>query len=133
LAFDPSGGPFVAWHESDGTAYDVYVRDWNGSAWNSVGSGLSANGGSTDAQQPSLALDGSGNPVVAWHETDGTVSNIYARRWDGRAWSPVGGGLSANGGSTPAGDASLALDGSGNPVVAWHETDGTAYNIYVQR
>ena len=37
LALNSSGNPVVSWYEYDGTSYNIYVKRWNGSSWNSVG------------------------------------------------------------------------------------------------
>ncbi|MEX2542370.1 MAG: Ig-like domain-containing protein [Trueperaceae bacterium] len=136
LALDGSDNPVVAWLEHDGATRNVYVRRWDGDSWAPVGTGLlSRNPDATSAGSPSLALDGSGYPVVAWHEQDGTTTNVYVERWNGSDWSTVGGTLSATGGSTNAVFPSLALDSSGLPTVAWHEqkAGGTTINIFVWR
>jgi hypothetical protein len=134
LKLDDHDRPVVAWHEDDGTVYNVHVQRWDGSAWSPVGGGLlSRNGAGTDAGSPSLALDGSGNPVVAWHEHDGTTYNIYVQRWDGSAWIPLGSALSATSGITAALRASLALAESGDPLVAWQERKDAVLNIFVWR
>jgi hypothetical protein len=135
MALDDAGNPVVAWDEFDGMTFNIHVQRWTGSDWSPVGSGmLSANSGSTGAVRPSLALDGDGNPTVAWDESDGTNRNIYVQRWTGSGWSPVGPGvLSANTGDTDAFHASLALTGSGDPVVAWHEEESGIENVYVHR
>ncbi len=80
LATDDSGRLVVAFPESDGSHYNVYVRRWTGSTWQSVGAALNAVPGQ-HASSAVLALDGSGNPVVAFHEGDltGAYSNLYVR------------------------------------------------------
>ncbi len=135
LVMDGSGKPLVAFSESDGSHNNVYVQRWTGSSWQSVGIGVNAVLGQ-DASHPALALDGSGNPVVAFREYDGTHRNIYVQRWTGSTWQPVGGAVNAVPGQDvpeqePA--QALALDGSGNPVVAFSESNGSHNNLYVQR
>jgi hypothetical protein len=72
------------------------VAKWDGSAWSSLGSGI------TDSlyNQPrvsSLAVfdDGSGPAlyVVGWFNHAGGVYAAKIARWDGTNWSEVGGGL----------------------------------------
>ena len=104
--------------------------------WVEVGEGSATGGGVSDnagsSMGPSLALDNSGNPVVAWvDETSGTSGwdpEIYIKRFDDTtgAWvevgegSATGGGISDNDG--PSACSSLTLDRFGNPVVAWEDS-----------
>jgi hypothetical protein len=131
LALDNSGNPVVSWVESDGPSDNIYVKRWNGSNWVQLGGFLDANI-DQNAYNPRLALDGAGNPVVSWHEDDGSNYNIYVKRWDGSSWVPLGGEIDMFNGFNAV-ESSLALDSSGNPVVAWREWNGTSDNIYVKR
>ncbi len=144
LALDSAGNPVVAWQESDGPS-NIYVQRFNGTSWVNVGSGVLSGSSVTgsNAESPSLALDSSGNPVVAWREFDGAVNKIYVQKFNGSSWGNVGTGVLTVIGAT--GDSSessyyplnrrlsLALDGLGNPVVAWRDYTGSSPNIYLQQ
>ncbi len=132
LALDSSGNPVVSWEEYDGASFNIYVKRWNGRSWVQLGTFLDVNT-NRDAYNPSLALDSSGNPVVSWHESDGTSGNIYVKRWNGRSWVQLGTTFLDVKTNQNAFIPSLALDSSGNPVVSWYEYDGTSDNIYVKR
>jgi hypothetical protein len=132
LALDSANRPVVAFFENDGTSFNIYVKRWDGTNWVLLGGALDVNLGE-QAYDPSLALDASGNPVVAWHEhTPGQFDNIYVKRWDGTGWVQLGGALDVNV-NDGAALASLALDASGNPVVAWTEWNSSSSNVYVKR
>jgi hypothetical protein len=132
LALDSSGNPVVSWGEHDGTSTNIYVKRWNGSNWVQLGTvSLDANA-NKNAGNSSLALDSSGNPVVSWNEDDGTSTNIYVKRWTGSSWALVGSFLDVNTNKNAL-SPSLALDSLGNPVVNWHEHDGSSNNIYVKK
>jgi len=133
LALDSSGKPVMAWNEYDGTSNNIYVKRWDGTAWQQVGATFLDANTNKDAFSPSIALDSSGKPVVAWRETDNTSYNIYVKRWDGTAWQQVGATFLDANTNQSASFPSIALDSSGKPVVAWSETDGTSFNIYVKR
>ena len=75
LAVDASGNPAVAWIEKVGGKYNIYVKKWDGITWNQLGSSLNISPVQS-AYAPSLALDSSGIPTVAWSEDDGTSSNV---------------------------------------------------------
>ena len=133
IALDNNGFPVVAWLESNGNVFNVYVKRWDGTAWQPVGGAISAVGGMTDSFKPSLALDSGSNPVVAFQEDNGSVNNIYVFRYTAGTWQPVGGALSAVAGGTGAYEPSLAIDSLGNPVVAWREQNPNTSFVYVRR
>ena len=162
----------------------VYVRRWSGSAWTFLGSGRDGGGASNalsfrvtghgtttfvshNGEHPTLAIGADGRPVVAfiyssWFEGgnppefNGENDDIYAVRWTGTAWQPLGPALPttlntvALGG--PGGISNspgwireighdrlvrpwIMVDRDGAPVLAWGETnadDGFRY-IYVHR
>src|SRR5262245_38884608 len=113
----------------------IYVVQWSGSAWSYLGSDPTGSGASNalsfdipgttqvvchSAVMPSIAVDSSGAPVVAFVYTTGsnqpsppatfyvgTNTDVYAGRWDGTGWlgvgpeiptQPVGAGLGQAGG-----------------------------------
>jgi hypothetical protein len=128
--------PVIAYaiYDAAEARYVVKVVAWDesSSSWQTIGSRL--NIGTERVSHPSLALDSSGNPVVAWQETVGTSSNIYVKRWNAATstWDSLGTTLDR----VKAGNAvrpSLVLRSDGQPVVAFEETYGTSQDIYVRR
>jgi hypothetical protein len=130
LQFDASGNPVVAWEQlRKGGNTDLYLKRWNGSAWVEVGGAAPGGGISNDpyiSGSPSLAIDASGNPAVAWHRVTDFGSKILFRRWNPSIamWEEVGGSATGAGVSAPGLGSyfpSLAFDPSGNPLIAWEE------------
>jgi len=124
------------------TAY-AYVKNWNGTAWNLVGTGaLNRNlTNGTTATSISIASDGT-NPYAAWTEylrtsnsQGGLVSSnpqAYVSHFDGTQWNPVGGSVNVNPASGWANDASIAYY-NGQPYVAFTERTQTGNNqLYVK-
>ena len=108
----------------DGTL-QVYVKQWTGSAWDFVGSDLTGGGASNAvsfavdptsfvhyADTPSIVVDSTGAPVVAFTYTtlidDEPFGNadVYAVRWNGAAWVALGPAV-------PAGDSPAGQGGAG--------------------
>ncbi|HEX5749764.1 MAG TPA: Ig-like domain-containing protein [Archangium sp.] len=139
MALDGQDNPVVAWSEevTAGGRASIFVYRWDGNAFTPVGSALNGTS-SGSAYKPALVLDGSGNPIVAWQESDGFNENIYIRRWTGTAWQSVGAGvLSAENDTrsspvaTPARNPSLAIRGN-DIYVAWDEMNIDEFSsIYV--
>jgi len=111
----------------------VYVRHWNGTAWEFLGGDFSgtdgfAGGGASsalsfdsitaggsvlhEADGPALTFDSSGAPVVAFvyvtQLPDGLIENtdVYVTRWNGSAWQAVGSPV-------PSTDDAAGLGGAG--------------------
>ena len=140
LQLTASDLPVVAWSEDDegSTSGNIYVQRWTGSAWESLGNGVNSEPSITRANAPSLVVNASGNPIVAWAGDDGTTANIHVHQWKEGHWEPLGPALSANAGNTHAGRPALRLDSEGVPVVAWDEVaqlpgNLTTRNVYVYR
>lgn len=140
IAFTRAGLPVVASLDYDGVTPSsrVYVRAWDGSAWNLLGGPLQAN---TDfpyahAVWVALAVDARDRPIVAFDEGDansGLAFHLHVFRWESGVWSPLGGPLSQTTGLTFPGGVQLAMGQDGNPFVAWSEgTDNSGMMIAVQ-
>lgn len=137
LSVTTNDNPVVAWEQQNPStfAYFIHVWKWSGQAWSEYGGPLSMTRQGGDAR-PVLALDRANKPVVAWadYSSDRTFDGINVRRWNGSSWEELGSAVDANpSASTEVSQPRLILDASDNPVIAWCETDGTAYNVHVRR
>ena len=99
-------------------------------AWNQPVAGSLNVSMSQDGFNPQMA-DVGGVPYVAWTEMNAGGEEVYVKRFDGGAWTQVGGSLNV-----------VATDGTGLPSIAnvggvpyvvWDESNGTADEIYVKR
>lgn len=67
----------------------VYVKQWNGTTWSSLGGALNADTAQGTATNPAIAY--STVPVVAIGEHNfGANRAVYAKQWNGTDWVPVG-------------------------------------------
>jgi len=139
LAIDPDGRPMVAWEDDSSGNWEIYVKRWNGSAWEEMagsasGGGISQNSG--HSEDPSLAIGPDGAPVIAWDDSSSGNWEIYVKRWNGSAWvrmganSAGGGGVSKNDGNSwyP----SLAVAPDGLFALAWQDDSYGNWNIYMR-
>ncbi len=100
--------------------------------------GLSAVPGLTQSTSPVVAVDGSGNAVVAWIENDAPgsgVSKVYCWRQNGTTWQHLGDGIRGGNGLIEPQSLNLVLKSDGNPVLAWVEEEAgsvNAANVYVR-
>jgi hypothetical protein len=139
LSLDSSGNPHIAWKDYiSGENYDIYYLRWNGWEWVDVdGSGRESINVSTNTGYsgfPSLCVDSSGNPHIAWEDSTSGQSNIYYLKWNGSEWADVDGSgresinVSKNFGESS--NPSLRLDSSGKPHIAWDNVGSGPYDIY---
>src|SRR5262249_18481147 len=135
IALDGSGEPVLAYSDRpDGVSYTIVVRQWTGADWQSL-TGLNPFLGEMPAY-PSLAVNRSGWPIVAFQEWGGTAFNVYVEQWaiaiHHLEWQPVGSAINA---APPhsASQAALVLDEDDNPVVVFIEDNATANDVNVQR
>jgi hypothetical protein len=138
VAMDVSGNFVIVWSKKISTwnpfvyHYDVYARQYD-SLGNSVGSEFQVN---TDSGQATVAMDASGNFVIAWTSAgqDGDGYVVYAQRYDDTG-NLIESEFQVNTSTPNAESSSVAMDASGNFVIAWtsDRQDGDGYGIYAQR
>jgi len=89
---------YAAWQESNGNAYQIRVKKYDESAW-AWADGGTANGLNFDptkaASSAQLTVFGSAL-YAAWYESNGTVTRIRVKKYDGSTWTWADGGT-ANG------------------------------------
>lgn len=91
-------------------------------SWEMLGDWLGVLPGDTGSSQPSLAVDSSDAPVIAWSETGLPMmgADLYVLRWDGTEWDLLGSVLNVVPGVSSE-RASLVVDSMNRPVVAFAE------------
>jgi len=139
LYLDSSDKPHIAWKDyiSDNN-YDIYYLKWNGTAWVDVdGSGReSINVSNNDGYSgyPSLCLDSSGNPHIAWKDDTSGNDEIYYLKWNGWEWVDADGSgkelINISKTSEESRNPSLRLDSLGKPHIAWDNAGSGVYDIY---
>ncbi len=121
LVLDNNNRPNVAWLEREtyqNGAYNVYLKRWNGTAWVQNGAGGEIN--NLDAWIPRLVIDSVNKPVVTWTENDNNVGKVFVKRFD-TSWTFLGTNPINTTANKSAFEPRLALNNSGNPVIAWTE------------
>lgn len=132
----------MAWQDRTSGRDQIYLRRWNGLAWEGLqgsddGSGVSRSIGT--AGEPSLAIGRQGRFVIAWHDNSTGRYQVYLQQWPPAGDAPpprdtVSTSLSGIV-STAAREAmqpALALDPQGRPVVSWTAKQGDNSAIYVR-
>lgn len=141
LAVKPDGKPCAAWRDWSSGFAEVYLRCWDENQWTEIGHGSASGSGvskqkdsSTSRRWPSMAIGTDGVIYLAWENSGGSDTEIYAAWWDGNSWSmlgPNGGNVSDNNGNSwlPV----LALASNGKPYIAWQDESSGNSEIFVRR
>jgi hypothetical protein len=138
LVMDPAGRPIVAWGFKTTTESGVRVRRWNGTSWEDVGPSLLGEGSdSTQLVQVCLVLDPENRPVLAWQYSLGDRRRVHVRRFDGRAWTDLG-GFWAQGDAPPGARVTpyrpaLAVDASGTVFLALSDRVSGTWQVHLWR
>jgi len=120
--------PVVAWVGAcSGTAQQICALAHDGSSWHDLrgsfsGPGVSGTtGGSSD---PSLAIDGDGNPVIAWTDVTSDMTETFFRRFRGGLWTDIGGSGTWSGvsNSNTISLTPVVATGGGRTCVVWSES-----------
>jgi hypothetical protein len=125
VAVDPSGNVIAVWTRSDGSFFRIQSssRTANGS-WAPA---VTISDAGQSASNPDVAIDNSGNALVAWSRTDGTNIRIQT------AFRPSGGSFGAPVTiSDPGFDATkpaIDFDNSGKALITWQRFDGTKLRV----
>lgn len=135
-AFMPSvaqvkGQVSVAYVEGATTRSNLWVRQWTGDGWRTLGGRVNVRP-DTYVFRPLLRADGLGRLTVAWLEDLNGADALYVSRWTGRAWQQLASGPVSQPGKHAA-TASLAFDRHQRPVVAWTQGPDGQRTVHASR
>src|SRR5579871_203337 len=114
LAIGKTGNLFLAWTENvSGSLSPVYIARWTGTSWD-TSFGHVLNSTTVAAENPTIAVNSQGQPVVRWGEQTGLDAGPgYVATWTGTAWSQYSGAFS---GACDIQPCHLVLDSSDFPI-----------------
>jgi hypothetical protein len=138
IDIDADGDFVIAYHSKnqDASGYSVYARRYNSSGV-AQGTEFRVNTFTPgDQGKASVAMDSTGNFVVAWqsYAQDGSNSGIFARRYNATGVAQ-GDEFRVNAYTTNRQeDPSVAMSPSGDFVIGWDslEQDGSAFGVYAR-
>ncbi len=136
MALTSAGDPVVLWLEDlpdTRPPTDLYVKRWDGSAWELLGGSLDEGSLGPMYCYHELALAPDDTPVVGWVRATAVADvGVVVQRWDGSAWLPFGDvPFTADDGSPRW--ASVAIGADGAPLLAWSEFKDGLSRVYVAR
>ncbi|MFH7319979.1 hypothetical protein ACHHRT_05110 [Desulfurivibrio sp. D14AmB] len=116
IAMDDAGKVVAVWHGTDGDYKHIRANYFNGSSWGEP-ERLSTYQSGNWAEQPRVAMDGSGNAVAIYHQLDtDNKYYIWANYFNGAAWSDA---QQVYGASAHSPD--VAMGAASHPIAVWHQ------------
>ncbi len=117
IAMNDGGEAMAVWEQLNDTRYDIWSNRFiPGEGWGNpgrVGTGSVAN-----ASSPRVAIDGSGNAIVVWQQSDSAKESIWAIRFEAKSgWGDPA--RISSGGKGVALSPRVAVAPSGEAVAAW--------------
>lgn len=129
---DTGGNTVAVWQQFDGTHMNIVANRYAAAAqaWGTA-QAVENNPGFADA--PQIAMSGVGNAIVVWRQFDGAQNSVWANRYVAATnlWDPAQLIETDNTGGASA--PQIAVDGSGNAIVVWQQSDGVRTNIWANR
>jgi hypothetical protein len=135
VAVGTDGTVWAAWIEASIGAPQLFVKRYNGAAWESRPQALASVNSNPgyDVQGPSLDLDVSVTPNVPYlaycESTGGPAYDILVKFWNGTSWQQLGTRLNAQTASLPH----LRINASNSIHVVWQETQGGVDLIFAKK
>jgi hypothetical protein len=137
IATDGSGNTIVVWQDYRNGDGDIYAQRLDASGNRLWAADVRVNLGSGMASQefPALAMDGSGNVVVAWRDDRNGNGDIYAQKLGvsgNRLWT-TDVRVNSDSGTADQWFPAVAVDDSGSAVVVWHDYRNGNGDVYAQK
>ncbi len=132
VAMDDSGNAVITWDQTvDGGTLQIYKSEYRDGAWAHPAGPEDSISPDGDAYNNQVAMNAGGNAVIVWEEYDGSHNWIFKSEYRGGAWTHPEGlqdGISPDGQS--ANFPRVAMDDSGNALIAWIQSDGNHDQIF---
>jgi hypothetical protein len=125
VAMNDAGDAIVVWHQSDGTRRNVLANRYVAGHWGTPQ--LVEHDDAGDAGNPQVAMDPSGNAVVAWHQASRYMANHCPP--SGECGTPR---LLGNDSTHYIDSPQVAMDAKGNALIVWHQHDGPRSNVWAE-
>jgi hypothetical protein len=136
VAMNDSGDATVAWTGVEGANNQIYVAQYRSGVW-TIPSGdadnLSPNG--QNAILPAVAMNNSGEALVAWFQSNGSNTMIFKSEYYGGSWhnpASLADSVSVTGRSVAGAIPPVVkMSQTGESFLAWAQNDGTNDQLFI--
>ena len=122
----------IAWTQSNGVNTQIFKSNKRDGDWThpaSISDNVSLDGQNTT--DPSVDMDGQGNAILAWIQSDGTNMQLFQSTYHNGGWdnpATLSDNISADG--QDVFHHSLSMNDSGAAVIVWSQYDSTNSRIF---
>ena len=127
-----NGSAIVTWRQERSGETHIMMKQRRYGIWSAftdLSLAVNPAGGVSSSQQS--AMNGRGDAIVVWLQSDGSHMHVYGRQLLGGSWMTIDAG---SGHIDPEGQDSnaphAAMDDNGDALVVWSQSDGTNSHIY---
>ena len=128
-----NGSAIVTWRQDRGGETHVMMKQRRNGIWSAytdLSLAVNPAGGVSSSQQS--AMNGRGDAIVVWLQSDGAHMHVYGRQRRSGSWTTIDAG---SGHIDPEGQSSnaphVAMDDNGEALIVWSQSDGTNSHIYM--
>ena len=133
ISIGANGDALVVWRHSDGTRDNIHANRFDASTQTWGSAQLIESNNFASAFNPQISVDGEGNAVAVWNQSNGTTPSIYSNRFDASTQTWGNAQLIETDDVGNAYNARISTDADGNAIAVWQQFDGTRYNILANR
>ncbi len=133
VVMDNEGDAVIVWQQSDGTVSQVFKCERINGIWMRPSTpivNISPDG--QDAYYPVVAMDETGDAVIAWEQFDGANWQIFKSERRNGIWAnplSLGDNISPN--SEDAHHPQVVMNASGGAIITWEQNDGYRCQIFI--
>jgi hypothetical protein len=130
VAVDGQGRVLAVWVQGVGDVFRPYAASYTPYVgWGAPQQLDTINEG--DAEQPAVAMNAAGRAVAVWVLRKGSQADLYAAEYaPGGGWSTP---QKVESRTEPVSAPRVAVDGAGNGLAVWKQSDGTAESLWAAR
>ncbi len=133
VAMNDAGDAFIVWYQSNTFNFQIFMSQYRNGSWkhpSDLNDNISLDG--QDATLPQVAMDNSGNAIIAWQQSDGANNQIFMSEYRNGSWkhpSSLTDNISPDGQNAYL--PRVAMDNSGNAIISWLQSDGTNAQVFM--
>ncbi|MDD5528736.1 MAG: hypothetical protein PHX21_01745 [bacterium] len=135
VVMDWSGNFIIIWQDDRNGTPDIYAQRYNSNGIpQNTNFKVNDDTGTSNQQNPSIAMDYSGNFIISWQDNRNGNLDIYAQKYNSNG-TPQDTNFKVNddAGTNNQQNSSIAMDYSGNFIISWQDNRNGNADVYAQR